>query len=64
MTLETLDFTGVSEGYRENGKPERLGIYTLRIYAIYIESILVKMESPRDWAFTHSNNFDKIFLIP
>ena len=28
MTLETLDFTGVSEGYCENGKPERLGIYT------------------------------------
>ena len=28
MTLETLDFTGVSEGYCENGKPEKLGIYT------------------------------------
>ena len=28
MPLEPLDFTGISEGYRENGKPEKLGIYT------------------------------------
>ena len=48
MPLETLDFTGVSEGYRENRKPEKLGIYTF-ICAKPVHFCLVKKESPKKY---------------
>ena len=37
---------------RENGKPERLGIYKDNELLVVLVQKLVKMESPRDWVFT------------
>ena len=48
---QEVSFFSVSSSICENGKPERLGIYT-REELSAVKVSIVKMESPRDWAFT------------
>ena len=59
--LENIDFTNVSEGYRRNEKPERLGIATVGMNVYTVNASVVEMKSPRDWALQRSIEMSPFF---